>query len=87
MRSAKNDLQNTMQSQDTTPLLCSTSTSLLLFSSLVYSTSTLPLVYLYYLYYLHSTSSQVDTMISGLGSLRHMPTGHSDLWASENVTS
>ena len=37
-------LQNTIQSQVTTPLLCcSTSTSTLLFSSLLYSTSTLPL--------------------------------------------
>ena len=72
MRSAKNDLQNTIQLQDATPLLCSTSTSTLLFSSLLHSTSTLPL-----------PKCPLDTMMSGLGSLRHMPTGHNDLWTSD----
>ena len=75
IRSAKNDLQNTIQSQDTTPLLCSTSASKLLFPSLLYSASTLPLVYLW------STSSLP------LLPLRRMPAGDNDLGASENVTS
>ena len=95
MRSAKNDLQNTIK----------TATSLLYFSTLswnllssiplplLYSTSTLPLPYPSLLHGANWTQRELDTMIFELvrtllhDLIRHMPTGHKDLWASGNVTS
>ena len=76
-------------------LLCSTSTSALLFPSLVYSTSstsTLPLLGTD-LWASENVTSWSLTAHVGLVRMclhdlsRHVPTGHSDLWGGRNVTS
>ena len=79
---------STSASTSTSPL----ANSCLPYATLLHSTSTLHLLYLF------STTStlplhrcQLDTMISGLvrmwlhDLLTQVPTGHNDLWASENV--
>ena len=87
-------LFSTNSTQLNSTLVCSTLlyptqlNSTLLCSTLLYSASTLPLLCLY------STLRRcpLDTMISGLvrmcfnDLLTQVPTGHYDLWASENVS-